>query len=95
MTQQYLAGELSVLLAQLHDAAGDQAHAGEIARLRLWAENAPLAALPCVAAHALELTDAVCWESLSVADITAFVRQAAIGSQLREFGICSCLLPEG
>jgi hypothetical protein len=94
MTQQYLAGELSVLLAQLHTAAENQAYAGEIARLRQRAETAPITELPSVAARALQLTDAACWESLSTADITAFAYQAAIGAQLREFGICSRLLTE-
>lgn len=94
MTQQYLAGELSVLLAQLHTAVGNQTYAGEIAGLRQQAESGPITALPWVAARALQLTDAACWESLSTADITAFAHQAAIGARLREFGICSRLLTE-
>jgi hypothetical protein len=94
MTQQYLAGELSILLAQSHAAAGNQESAREIARLRQRAETVPIAELPSVVARALQLTDSACWESLSAGDITAFTYQTAIGALLREFGICSCMLAD-
>jgi hypothetical protein len=42
--------------------------------------------------RALDLTDAGCWDSLSRGDTTAFARQAAIGAQLFEFGVCAGLL---
>jgi hypothetical protein len=34
----------------------------------------------------------MCWDSLSRGDTTAFARQALIGAQLREFGVCAGLL---
>lgn len=94
MTQQYLAGELSVHLAELQAATRNQAFACEIACLRQQAENAPITALAQVAQRALELSEVLCWDSLICGDAAAFSRQAAIGARVREFGICSCLLAE-
>ena len=94
MTQQYLAGELSVHLAELQAATRNQAFACEIACLRQLAEIAPITALARVAERALELSDALCWDSLMCGATAAFSRQAAIGARLREFGICSCLLAD-
>jgi hypothetical protein len=45
MTQQYIAGELSLRLGQLQAMATDQERAREVARLRHEAETVPLAAL--------------------------------------------------
>jgi hypothetical protein len=95
MTQQYLVGELSVRLAQLHAAAMNQPAVCDVARLRHRTEMVPLTALTSVAERALELTDALCWDSLARGDTTAFTRQAEIGADIREFGICACLLADG
>jgi hypothetical protein len=92
MTQQYLVGELSLLIAQVQAATGNRACAGEAARLRQEEETLPITALPAVVTRALDLTDASCWDSLSRGDTTAFARQAAIGAQLFEFGVCAGLL---
>ena len=92
MTQQYLVGELSVLIAQLQAATGNDAFAGAAARLRQEEETLPIAALPAVLVRAVDLTDGMCWDSLSRGDTTAFARQAMIGAQLREFGVCAGLL---
>jgi hypothetical protein len=92
MTQQYLVGELSVLLARLQAAVGDQACAGGVARLRQEAETVPVMALTSVVLRALGLIDAACWDSLTGGDIGAFACQAAAGAQLCEFGACACLL---
>jgi hypothetical protein len=94
MTQQYLIGELSELLARLQAVAGDQASAGDVAHLRQDEETAPLAALSWVAVRGLQLTDEMCCDSLTRGDTAAFACQAAIGAQLREFGVCAGLLPE-
>src|SRR6266511_2330119 len=59
MTQQYLAGELSLLLARLQAVATDQASARHIACLRREAETGPLTALSSLTARALALTDAL------------------------------------
>lgn len=95
MTQQYLAGELSVLLAQLSTVATSQASYADAARLRHIAETVPPPALSAVVARALEYVDSLCWESLQSGSVTAFTDQAVLGAQLREFGVCARLLDDG
>lgn len=95
MTQQYIAGELSVLLARLQAVTADEASACEVARLRRAAETGPLWALTGVEVRALELADGLCWASLALGDTIAFDRQALAGAQLREFGVCAGLLSDG
>ena len=94
MTQQYLAGELSVLLAQLQAVATNQATVGDVAQLRREAETGPVTALPALVVRALALTDRLCWDSLEQGDPAAFTCQAAICAELRDFGICARLLEE-
>jgi hypothetical protein len=94
MTQQYLVGELSRLLAELEAAAGDASFARKVARLRREAESRPPTALAPVLTRTVELTDGLCWDSLARGAATAFNRQAAAGAQLREFGVCAGLLEE-
>ncbi len=95
MTQQYIAGELSVLLAGLQAATTDEVAAGDVARLRREAETWPLSALTGVEVRALELADGLCWACLARGDPTTFDRLALIGARLREFGVCSGLLRDG
>jgi hypothetical protein len=95
MTQQYIIGELSVLLARLQAVAADEASAGAVARLRHAAEVSPSWALPGVEARALELTDGLCWASLTRGDRTAFDQQAVVAAQLLEFGVCAGLVSDG
>jgi hypothetical protein len=95
MTQQYLAGELSLLLARLQAVATDQASVRNVAHLRREAETMPPTALSSVVLRALALTDDLCWDSLERGDTTAFTRQAAICAELCEFGVCAGLLDEG
>jgi hypothetical protein len=94
MTRQYLAGELSLLLARLQGVATDQASARDVAYLRRGAETGALTGLASVAADALELADGLCWDSLTRGDTAAFSRQAAICTELWEFGVCSRLLED-
>jgi len=94
MTQQYLAGELSLLLARLQATATDQASVRDVARLRREAETGPLTALTSVVVRALALTDRLCWGSLQRGDTAAFTCQAAACAELREFGLCAGLLEE-
>jgi hypothetical protein len=94
MTQQYLAGELSVLLARLQAVATNQAAVGDVAQLRREVESGPVTALPSMVVRALALTDGLCWDSLEQGDNAAFTCQAAICSELRDFGVCACLLQE-
>lgn len=91
MTMQYLAGELSVRLAQL--LADDRDSVGAAAvRLRHQAETFPPDGLAPVVIRALALIDRVCWESLTRGDTDAFARQAAIGADVAEFGMCAGFL---
>jgi hypothetical protein len=94
MTQDYLAGELSVRLERLQ-AAAEPDLAPELAALRQQVEAGPLPALKSAAAQALTLADRLCWRSLSRGDMAAFARQAEISADLRLFGVCSRLLADG
>jgi hypothetical protein len=94
MTQQYLAGELSLLLAQLQAVASDQPNVVDVARLRQEAETLPVAALTSVTVRALRLIDVLCWDSVARGDAVAFDRQAAVSAELYEFGVCADLLDE-
>ena len=94
MTQHYLAGELSLLLARLQAVASDQASARSVWHLRREAETGPLNALGSVVVRAFGLADGLCWESLRQGDSTAFHSQATIGAELREFALCAGLLEE-
>jgi hypothetical protein len=92
MTRQYLAGELSMLLARFHAVTPSPASASHVAQLRHQAETLPTTALAPVTARALELADGLCWESLTNGDADAFNRLANVGAELREFGVCSGML---
>jgi hypothetical protein len=94
MTQQYLAGELSLLLGQLQDAMMNEASVVEVAHLRQRAETGPRSALAAVALRALEVADWACADSLTRGDAASFIRQAAVGAELWEFGISAGLLEE-
>jgi hypothetical protein len=95
MTQQYLAGELSMLLGRLQTLATNPRSVRDVARLRREVETGPLEGLASVVVHALELTDSLCWDSLKQGETTAFSGQAALCAELREFGVCASLLEEG
>jgi len=94
MTQQHLIGELSVYLERLQ-AAAEHGAAQDVARLRQLVETGPPAGLAKAAARALALADRLCWQSLSRGDVTAFTRQAKASADLRQFGVCAGLLPDG
>jgi len=95
MTQQYLVGELSLLLAQLQVLTSDDEFAARVADLRSTAEQRGPGVLAEVEARALEIADELCWSSLLRGDPVAFDRQAAAGAQLWEFGMCADLIPVG
>jgi hypothetical protein len=94
MTQQYLAGELSVLLGRVQQAATTEAAGRDAWALRQAAETGPIRALGWVTVRALALTERLCWDSLARGDAAAFARQAAAGAALREFGECAGLLED-
>jgi hypothetical protein len=95
MTQQYLAGELSVLLGRVQAVTMTEAAGRETCALRTAAEMGPIQALGWVTVRALALTDRLCWKSLNRGDATAFTRQAAVSAALREFGVCAGCSPTG
>ncbi|QHE74048.1 hypothetical protein GFS60_07735 (plasmid) [Rhodococcus sp. WAY2] len=92
MTEQYLVGEFSLLLTQLHAAATNPGVRDRIAVLRRQVELLPPTALSPALAGAMSLADASCWESLTQGDTAAFACQAAVSAELCEFGVCSGLL---
>ena len=94
MTRQYVAGELSVLLAHLQAVTTTEAAGRDTWSLRHAAETEPIPALGSVTVRALALTDGLCWDSLNRGDTAAFTRQAAVCAELHEFGVCACLLKE-
>jgi hypothetical protein len=94
MTRQYVAGELSVLLAHVQAVTTTEAARREAWSLRKAAETEPIPALASVTVRALALTDGLCWDSLNRGDTAAFNRQAAVCAELREFGLCAGLLKE-
>jgi hypothetical protein len=92
MTQQYLAGELSVLLGHLQAAATTEASRRDAWSLRQAAETQPVTVLGSVTAAALALTERMCWDSLNRGDMAAFNCQAAVCAELHDFGVCAGLL---
>jgi hypothetical protein len=94
MTQEYLVGETSMLLALLESATSDDVHRAEISRLRHDAERTPPGGLSSIAARALRLADRLCWESLDRGDTEAFGRQCSCEAALRDFCICAQLISD-
>jgi hypothetical protein len=94
MTRQYLAGELSVLLAHVQAVTTTEEAGRDAWSLRYAAENEPIRALPLVTLQALALAEGLCWESLDRGDTAAFSRQAAVCAELHEFGVCAGLLKD-
>lgn len=94
MTQQYLAGELSLLLAQLRSVATDEGSAQDVFALRREAETLPPTWLSSVTTRAIALADRICWESIARGDAVAFSHQAEAAARLHEFGVCAQLLDD-
>lgn len=92
MTQNYLVGEMSVLLAELHQATVGDKLAGDFACLRRQAEDGPLSGLGSVARQALALADRSCWHSLLQGDTAAFLRCVELTGGLSDFVACARLL---
>jgi hypothetical protein len=94
MTQQYLVGELSLILGELQAVATNETAVRDIGRLRQEAETTPPAALAPVVVRAVQLTNRVCWDALQRGEAAAFVREVAICAELRELGVCAGILEE-
>ncbi len=93
MTQEYLAGELSVRLEQLQ-AATSAKGGSQLAHLRHQVESSPPTSLATAMRCALALADGLCWDSLAQGDALSFARQAAVSADLRQFGVCARLLED-
>ena len=93
MTQQYIIGQFSVLLAELQPPAGD-CLATAVRDLRRAVETSPLPMLPRFAQQAMSLSDAICWEALERGDPNGFCRYAKAAVALGEFTDSAGLLPE-
>jgi hypothetical protein len=94
MTRQHLAGELSLLLAQVQAVTTSEAAGREAWALRRAAETGPIQGLWSVTACALALTEGLCWDSLAAGDAVSFSRQAVVCAELHEFGVCAGMLKE-
>jgi hypothetical protein len=83
MTQQYIVGEFSLLLAGLQPVPGELF--GEaVGNLRHEVESGPLPMLPRLAREAMTLTDMICWVALQRGDVSGFRRYADAAVALRE-----------
>jgi hypothetical protein len=92
MTQQYILGEFSALLAELQPVNGELL--GEaVCNLRHEIEFGPLPMLPRLAREAMTLTDMICWVALEQGDVSSFRRYADAAIALREFTASANLLP--
>jgi hypothetical protein len=93
LTQQYLVGELSLLLGALEPAPsvllGNAVH-----DLRRSVELGPLPILPELAREAMELSDSICWTALEQGDVGGFSRYAGAAVALWEFTINANLMTE-
>ena len=94
MTRQYLAGELSVLVARVQAVTTSEEAGREAWCLRRAAETQPLQRLGLVTLCAMAFTERLCWESLGRGDAIAFERQSAVCGELYEFGVCAGLFEE-
>jgi hypothetical protein len=94
MTRQYVVGELSLILWELQRAATNDAAVYDVVYLRREVETTSAAALAPLAARAMELTDDLCWDSLTQGQTDVFTREAAICAELWEFGVCAGLLDD-
>jgi hypothetical protein len=94
MTRQYVAGELSVLLAHVQAVTVTEAAGRDAWSLRHAAETEPIPGAGLGDRAHWALTDGLCWDSLNRGDTAAFTRQATVCAELHEFGLCAGLLRE-
>jgi len=92
MTQQYIVGEFSVLLAGLYPAP-EELLGGAVGDLRREVEFSPLSMLPPLVHEALDLTDKICWAALERGDAAGFCRYVRTAVALWDFGVGAGLLP--
>jgi hypothetical protein len=93
MTRQHLVGELSQILGELEIVVAANA-AGDVHTLRQEAETSAPDALAPIAERALAVAERECWGALVHGEVATFVREAEIGAELWELGVCAHLLQE-
>lgn len=92
MTQQYIQGELSLRLGELCEAHLPLCNVQALRDVRRRVETAPGVELPHLAAEAMDVVDAACWECLAFGDVVGFVRECCMEASLYEFATCAGLL---
>ena len=92
MTQQYIVGEFSSLLAELQPAP-TELFASAVDNLRREIESGPWAQLPWLAQEALTLADMICWVALEQGDASGFRRYSETAVALGDFSASANLLP--
>ena len=75
MTEQYLIGQLSVLLEELQPPPAERL-AGAVRDLRRAVESSPPHMVGKLAHDAIDLTDVICWDALERGDAGGFRRCA-------------------
>ncbi|HET6865531.1 MAG TPA: hypothetical protein VFH80_06395 [Solirubrobacteraceae bacterium] len=93
VTQQYLIGQFSVLLEDLHLSPGD-CLAAAVHKLRREVEHSAVQMLPELACEAIGLTDLICWAALERGDASDFCRYAEAAAALGEFAEAAGLLSQ-
>jgi hypothetical protein len=83
MTQQYMVGEFSSLLAELQPVSRDWRAA--VDELRREVEKSAVSGLPQLASEAMSLTDTICWAALEHGDTSGFYRYTTTAVALRDF----------
>jgi hypothetical protein len=91
VTQQYIIGQFSLLLADLQPARGERLAA--VDALRRAVESAPLSTLPQLAHEAIDVIDAACWVALERGEVSQFRHYAQAARALREFADSAGILP--
>ena len=91
MTQQYIVGEFSVLIAALEPGAGELA--GAVHALRRKVERVSPQALAPLVVEAVTMADMTCWAALECGDIASFARNTEAAARLHDFAVSAHLLP--
>ena len=94
MTQQYLIGEMLLLLSRLEAEAQSPDVRCRVEHLRVQSEHVPPHRLGPVLILAAPLADTLCWQALGTGDLEAFERRARIAEDIHEFGVCSGLVSD-
>jgi hypothetical protein len=92
MTQQYLIGEVVLLLSRLRAEADTAVAQRELDRLCAEAESRPPQRLGPVLVLAAALADGLCWDALGIGDAHGFERRAQLAADVHTFGVCSGLV---